>query len=191
MSISGRILAKDIELSAGFTGESMKTLADAIGKSFVDHLKTGIVSTTDVGTVPGPGKGTGTILGLLPPVFQSQLINNLSEFTGTSLLPLVTAIANATVKHISSMAIVNTTHAPVFVGTGTGQISGLNDSALSSMIRSAVDFDGGPDWPYLCDGLAKSFVGFVQTNGIASVVIVGSPTGATSPGGGSGVGNIT
>lgn len=191
MPMSGSLLARDIELLSGFAGESTRGLMDAIGNSFIDHLKTGIVSTTDVGVIPGAGNGIGTVVGLTPPVFQGLLVNNLSGFSGSSLTSLITAISNATVKHISTMALVKTSHAPTFAGNGTGQISGLNDSILSKMIRSSAGFKGGEDWPYFCEGVAKSFVNFIQTNAIVNVVITGAPTGTVTPGGGSGTGRVT
>ena len=190
MALVGNIITNSVMTLSSFTGRSMLTLTSAIGNSYVNHLKTAIVTTTDVGTVAGVGVGTGKILGLSDAIFQKKVEQCLSAFTGPQFGLLALAIAKATIVHILSAAVVTTQHPVVFVGTGVGQVTGLDANILSQMIRTSVAFKGGQDWPYLCDGLAEAFVTYIQSSSIANVAIVGSPavpTPSPRPGVGTGI----
>lgn len=189
MPLLGSAISSQIISISGFTGKSLKTMTDAIGNGFTNHLKAGIVATQDTGTVPGIGVGIGTIIGLTPTAFENQIRNSL-PFDGEGFPSLAKAIAQATVSHILSAALVTTNNVPVFVGTGVGTISGLNSSLLSNMIFSATGFNG-EQWKEMCDGLAQAFCTYIQSNAQVTVTITGTPTSTTTvPGTGAGTGTI-
>ena len=198
MALSASTLGSliDANLSGfGATGYNRTIFSNAVAAGIVMSIVGKSFATTDVGTVPGTGVGSGTgIVGLSSPNMVSVAIAAMPS-TGVNANPLMQAIMNAVVSHLAASATLTSTHTPVFAGTGTivvgsipviiAEMSGNIDSQLSG--AGAV----GVNRTVLSNAIATGIVTEILAAGTGTVTISGSPGGVPSPGGGSGTGVIT
>jgi hypothetical protein len=183
--------------AAGLIGTSVPSFAMAIGDGSITPIIGAAFTTTDIGTVPGAGVGTG--LGLTGPVdsliSQAIFAGLVSKFgsAGDSLLDITDSVAGAFVAELA-LATLTSTHTPVFAGSGTivvGSIS-VPASAIADMIEANGVANGflGDSWPDIAEVVGQEFSsGLALATG--SVVIAGAPTGTPAPGAGTGSGSIS
>lgn len=179
--------------SAGAIGSMRTVFANAVAAGIVMSVVGKSFSTIDVGTIPGTGTGSGTgLTGLISATMTTTAVGLLPT-TGVNAIPMMNAIMNAVVTHMGSAAL-NSTHTPVFAGSGTvvpGSIPVLAPE-LASNIEAQLTSAGanGSNKAILSAAIAGGVaIGFVTATG--SVSISGSPSGTPSPGGGSGTGVVS
>lgn len=183
--------------AAGLIGTSVPSFAMAVGDGSITPIIGAPFTTTDIGTVPGAGVGTG--VGLTGPVdsliAQAIFVGLVSKFgsAGDSLLDITDSVAGAFVAELA-LATLTSTHTPVFAGSGTivvGSIS-VPASAIADMIEQSGVASGflGDSWPDIAEVVGQEFSsGLALATG--SVVIAGAPTGTPAPGAGTGSGSIS
>jgi hypothetical protein len=183
--------------AAGLIGTSVPSFAMAVGDGSITPIIGAPFTTTDIGTVPGAGVGTG--VGLTGPVdsliAQAIFVGLVSKFgsAGDSLLDITDSVAGAFVAELA-LATLTSTHTPVFAGSGTivvGSIS-VPASAIADMIEQSGVASGflGDSWPDIAEVIGQEFSsGLALATG--SLVIAGAPTGTPAPGAGTGSGSIS
>ena len=128
----------------GFTGTQSTQLAFALGNGIVTNiLATNIYQGTAVGTGTGAGVGTGIVQGVVGPVVGANIFAMMSAqgFTGTKSFNTALAIGNAFATHILQ-GIVQSTSAPVAIGTGFGKILGVVGPAMGATILGFMTAQG-------------------------------------------------
>lgn len=143
MPLAGPVLGSTILLEfqkAGFTGSQSTNLANAIGMGIINEiLKSNSYAGTATGTGPGSGVGTGFVQGVVGTAVGSSIFGFMGSMglTGTQANPLALAVGNAFATHIKT-GIVNSTSAPVGIGSGTGSILGVVGKAVGSSIQQMM-----------------------------------------------------
>jgi len=162
---------------AGFAGTMAQPMALAISNAVTTYLLSLQVKTTDVGTF-GTGVGTGKVIitppQLVGPLLGAATANNLK---GTSTPGLMTAIGNAVASFIASMAIVQTQHPTVAVGSGIGQLLIIGGPApLQGQLMGMLSAGGfaGQSTPSFATAVAQGLTQGLATAQIIQV-IAGSP----------------
>ncbi len=183
-------------LSRGFNGSSVPEFSSAVGAGSVSALVGAPFTTQDTGTVPGAGTGTGAgITGVVEATVSNAIFAALlSAFgqSGSKTQDLCDAVAEALVEQIG-LATLTTTNAPVFAGTGVVVIGsiGVSGSVWGSGIQGNAPSFLGASWPDIATEIGNGCANGVISSGTGSVIITGSPSGPTSPGVGTGTGNIS
>lgn len=178
----------------GYTGSSLQELCDGIGNGRVDHLTGKSFTTTDTGTLGGAGNGSGIGLTVSNTTISSNIYQEMLSlgYTGTNLLDLCDAIANADSSQLSSVTLTST-HSPILSGTGVIVSSSipLVDSSHSIAIQTNTLTFSGVNFPDFCDAIASGFNKSVKDTAVGQVTITIASGIPTSPGSGVGSGSIT
>jgi hypothetical protein len=177
----------------GLLGTGTPALAQGLSLGIAGNiLATGLVQTVDAGVV-GAGVSTGKIIGPNPGVLTPLLIGQMAAggFLGVAAVPMATAISLAFCTWFLAGNLVITVNAGVGVGVATGIVSGLQPSAMQTMLLGTLAGSGmlGVQIPQLAQAVANSIVPHLLTMGIYIAPITGSPS--IIPGAGSGFGKIT
>ncbi len=198
MSLSAGALGSLIDSNlAGFgaTGANRTIFSNKVAAGIVMSVVGKTFATSDTGTIPGTGVGSGTgISGLSSSSMSSLAVATLIS-TGVNAHKLMDAIMNATVSHLGSAATLTSSHTPVYLGTGTivvGSIPVLIPE-MAGNIQTQLSGAGatGANLANLCLAIATGVCTGIISSGTGTVTIVGSPTGTPSPGSGSGTGVIS
>lgn len=183
---------------AGFIGEKLKDMCDAIGNGSVMSVAGKTFQTMDTGTVPGIGVGNGVgLMGLVPPMISMTIYGkSVGSFgqPGQNLLPLCDSVANALIMEMAKATLMSN-HPLVFVGVGTvmpGTIP-VQPSEWGNNVESQGKSAGfeGSQWGNLANAIGVGCAGgFGTATGV--VTIAGSPTAPIPvPGAGVGIGSIS
>ncbi len=179
----------------GFAGSRLMDFTDAVANGSVLHIVGKSFDTTDVGTVPGDGIGTGTgITGIISATVASAIFTTASGSFGsfgTRLQDVADSVADILVAQMLT-ALLTSAHNPVFDGTGTVDIGSIAvvGSAWGSAIQTAAPTFLGSEWPNFSNAIGVGCAaGFATATGL--VTITGSPSGAPVPGNGTGTGTLS
>jgi len=181
--------------SKGFVGSRLMDFTDAVGNGGQSHVVGKAFTTTDTGTIPGTGSGTGTgITGLIAATISSLIFAASSAIFGqfgSRLMDVTDSVGDAAVAELA-LALLTSTHSPVFAGSGVVDIGSIPvvAAAWGSAIQAAAPSFLGGQWPNFAQALGEQAT-HVLANGTGSVTITGSPTGAPVPGVGTGSGTIS
>lgn len=197
MSLSAGALGSLIDGNlAGFgaTGANRTIFSNKVAAGIVMSIVGKTFATSDTGTIPGTGVGTGTgISGLSSSSMASLAVATLIS-TGTNAQNLMDAIMNATVSHLGSASLLSS-HTPVYLGSGNIVVGSIPViiPEMASNIQSQLSGAGanGANLANLCLAIATGVCTGIISSGTGTVTIVGSPTGPPSPGSGSGTGVIS
>lgn len=201
MAIVGAAWGSDLlgRLSAlGFAGSQLSILTNVVGNGSALHVIGKAFTTTDVGTIPGAGVGTGLgLTGLSASAISSDIYSNcVSTFgqAGTKLKDFSDAMAASCVAQMA-LAVLTSSHAPVFAGAGTVNVGSVTVVAAGwgSSIQGLGAAAGfiGPQWANWALAIGTGHANGVINTGTGTVTIAGSPSGPTSPGAGVGSGIIS
>lgn len=181
--------------SMGFTGSRLMEFTDAVGNGSQAHVVGKTFATVDVGTIPGAGVGVGTgVVSINDPLVSTTIfstaLGTFGQF-GNRLQDTCDAIAATLVGQMAN-ADLNSTHSPVFAGSGTivpGSIPVVGP-AWGAAIQAAAPAFIGSQWGNYANAIGVGCAaGFATATG--TVTISGSPAGTPSGGGGSGSGVIS
>lgn len=182
----------------GYTGPDMPNFADAIGNGTVSSIVGKAFSTTDTGTVPGAGVGTGTgITGLVEATLSAALFSGfVAAFgqAGPDLPDIADDLATALVQELA-LASLASTHTPVFAGTGTLVVGSI--AVVAAAMGAAIEAEGvgagflGMNWGDAAGVIGDEYAGAMIAQGTGTVTITGSPSGTPAPGAGTGTGTIS
>jgi hypothetical protein len=175
-------------------GYNLQKFCNAVATGIVMSIAGKSFTTSDVGTVPGTGTGSGTgIAGLSSATMQNMALY-LMISQGPNAGLLMKAIMDSVVTHLES-ATLTSSDTPVYLGTGTVVVGsiGVNASEMSNNITNQFVAQGamGPNYPNLSDAIGTAIVNNILNAGTGTLSITGSPSGPTSPGTGSGSGTIS
>ena len=179
----------------GFVGTRLSDFTDAVGNGGQSHVVGKPFTTTDVGTVPGTGAGTGTgIVGMVAAAISSLIFAAASASFGqfgTRLMDVTDSIADACLSEMA-LATLTSTHSPVFAGTGTVDVGSIPVVAAGwgTAIFAAAPSFLGTQWNNFAQALGEQATN-VLAAGTGTVTIAGSPSGDPSGGAGTGVGVIS
>lgn len=199
-------LAINASLSAGWHGTQLTPFCNALGMGIVTALKGQLTFTTvDVGLVAGAGPAAGIgagIKGMVPANIQTTMYNagqaSWSAFQrdgpGVQWMTFCMKVSTAVNLHLKTTSILTSTHAPVYLGSGTVQsYSGVTASQVQAAILAAAP----PSWAAhrfselalaVATGLMTEILGHSPTD---TVTITGSPSGTPASGAGVGSGIVT
>lgn len=203
--MNGAQLAQDIESAlAPWNGGQLKIFSSALGNGITTALIGKLrFTTTDSGVIPGAGIGNGIGIKGLDDAIMAQLMFAKGQSTwaasqnqgpGTEWMVFCSKISLAVKKHLGTTAILKSTHAPVF--TGSGKVlaySGVTADAMSSAIVAAAPGDWAKArFPELALAVATGVMTNILTHAPTDVqVISGAPAGTPSGGSGTGAGVVT
>ena len=197
MSLSAAALGSliDTNLSGfGATGYNRTIFSNAVAAGIVMSIIGKSFATLDVGSVAGSGSGSGVGLVGMNPTNMTGIAIGVMPTTGVNANPLMTAIMNAVVTHLTT-ATLTSTHAPVFAGTGTVVTGSIPVSIpeMAGNIDSQLGLAGaaGSNRTILSTAIATGIVTEILASATGTVTITGSPSGPPSGGSGSGSGVIT
>lgn len=188
MPIAGPVLGSQVAAklaSSGFTGAQTLSFSMAIGNGIINNiLAVNIYSGTTVGIGPGPGIGVGKIVGLVGPIVGQNIYTMMLSkgMTGTQTLTTAMAIGSAFAEHLTLMGMVQSTGAPVAIGSGTGPLVGIVGPLLGTSIMQMLTASGFTGTQTLTtamaigDGIALSMAtAIVQTviTGVAAPPLAG------------------
>jgi hypothetical protein len=189
----GRLSAK------GFSGSYLSVVTTAVGQGSQLAVVGKPFSTTDIGTIPGVGVGTGVgVTGLSASTISSEIFSNcVSTFgqSGAKLQDFCDAMAASCVAQMA-LATLTSAHTPVFAGVGTVVVGsiGVVPAGWGSSIAGLGSAAGlvGSQWNNWANAIGKGHADGVKNTGTGTVTIVGSPTSPTPvPGAGTGTGTIS
>ena len=179
----------------GFVGSRLMDFTDAVANGSVIHVVGKSFTTTDVGTVPGAGTGSGTgITSILEAIVASTIFSTSSGSFGSfgsRLQDVADSVATILVAQMLT-ATLTSVHAPVFAGVGTVDAGSIPvvGPVWGLAIKDAAPTFLGTEWPNFSNAIGVGCAaGFAAATG--SVTIVGSPSGSPSGGGGVGSGTIS
>lgn len=206
MALSGPGLASEIETALqGITwnGVQLNAFSQAIGLGVVTPVS-GLLTftTTDNGTVPGSGTGTGSgitgldvtnIADLMFDTGQTFWAPSQNNGPGVQWRLFCDTVSQTIVDHFANNAELTSTHSPVFVGTGdvTAYAGVLPPVMAASIVSFAPPTWAAARFPELAQAVALGVMTEILTHSPAdSVTIVGSPSGTPVPGAGTGTGIV-
>ena len=117
--------------SKGILGSEFPKFCLAFSEGIIEaFLEQNTVTTIDVGLVSVilTGSGKGKMIGISSsPMLRIAIpLMVAGQIFGTKSVALADAIINAIVIHFIAANIVNTSHIPLAIGTGTGKVLGLS-----------------------------------------------------------------
>lgn len=200
MALSGSSLSSSLFASVSARGTpttELKKLTDAIGNGIVLSLVGKSFVTTDVGTTPGAGKGSGTGLIVVPGSIAPLIVTNaVAAFGGSGPdLPLLALdIETATIQTLLSASLTST-HTPVFTGSGIinpGSIP-VSPNEIGGNIKTQGISQGlvGPDFPGLADAIGTAVATALALASGSILITPVTPGAPTVPGVGVGQGIIS
>jgi hypothetical protein len=198
MALSGSALGSLIDTnlaSAGANGSNRTVFCNGVGAGVVMSLVGKSFATSDTGSTTGSGVGSGTgITGLVSSAMTSAALAVMPT-TGSNAHPMMTAIMNGVVDHLSSSATLASINTPVYAGVGTIVVGSIPVviSEMAGNIQSQLMSAGanGSNLAILCTAIATGVCTGILSSGTGIVTITGSPVGTPSPGSGSGTGVIS
>lgn len=202
MPLSPSALAGAIQSNlqaAGANGSNLQIFCNAIAAGIVMSIVGKPFATTDTGSVPGIGAGTGTgISGLSSSAMKSVALATMIS-QGSNASKMMQAIMDGVVSHLSSSAKLVSTHTPVFLGSGAVNVGSILVIApeMSANIDSQLSAAGakGVNKTNLSLAIATGICTNILSSGTGTVTITGTFTGSIPPGpvpgSGSGVGVIS
>lgn len=181
--------------AVGAKGSNKTKFCNAVARGIVNSIIGVAFATTDAGTTPGFGVGTGIgITGLSSSAMKSMALSLMST-KGENADKLMQAIMNATVIHLSTSASLSSVNSPVFLGTGTIILESI--AVVSATMISNIDSElqgigaNGTNRAKLARAIGTGIASNIVSSGSGTVVITGTPVGAPTPGTGSGTGTIS
>lgn len=179
----------------GFVGPELKRFVDACGLGSQQSVVGKQFTTTDTGTIPGAGVGSGVGVVVPKPTIAQVAFSKAQAagFTGPKLFDTCDCFAEALTQE-SALATLTSSHTPVFAGVGSivqGSITVANPEWGGNINSKGQSFGfTGDRWPVFAQSLSEgALAGYAV--GTGSVTITGSPSGTPGPGGGTGTGTIT
>lgn len=182
----------------GMVGSELTKFCTVVGNGCVTAVVGKAFVTTDAGTTPNAGTGTGVgISGVVKAVIvaemQVQALAEGYEQVTPEFTDVADAIATALISELAKASL-SSTHAPVYLGVGTinpGSIT-VSASTWASAMEAAGVGQGliGSRWPNFCRVVAKGCVKGMLS-GTGTVTIIGTPPGSPVPGVGVGSGTIS
>lgn len=189
MALSAPALAALIQgnlAGQGAIGSNLTKFCNAIAKGVVESIVGKPFTTTDVGLVLGIGVGTGTGIQSLSASTMKATALSLMSSRGENADKMMQAIMDAVVSHLSSSASLSSTHAPVFLGSGTVVVGSIAVVAaqMSSNIDSELSAQGanGANKTNLSTAIGTGIANNILSAGTGTVAITGSFTGPIPPG---------
>lgn len=179
----------------GMLGDKLPDFCNAVGNGSVNHVVGKQFTTTDVGSTPGSGNGSGTgINGLVQSNISNSIyakcVSTFGQF-GSKLQDFCDAVASACISEMAK-ATLSSTHSPVFLGSGVVDIGSIAvvgaDWGLA--IESAAPSFLGSQWPNMAKAMGEGQADEILASGTGTVTISGSG-GTPVPGVGTGTGNIS
>jgi len=177
--------------NTAFAGPSAPQMANGIALGVTTYLLANPVpivsSIGDVGA-PGAGAGVGFVLpptctpvafyGILQPAFSGAGLN------GPQTPQMANGLAIATCTYLLQAQAI-TAHSGVGVGTGVGNVIGIEPAGLASAITASTGF-AGPAWPQIVSAFSSALVTFLMTSVKFSITISGPAGPGASTGTGTG-----
>lgn len=197
MALSASILASLIQSNLqaqGANGSNLSKFCTAVATGIVLSIVGKAFTTTDVGTVPGIGDGTGMgVMGLSSSTMSGTALGLMSS-QGVNASKLMDSIMSAVVMHLGQADLIST-NSPVFLGSGTvivGSIAVMAPEMVGN-IQSQLSGVGaqGVNMPNLSLAIGTGIALNIVSAGTGLVTITGSPFGDPGPGTGSGYGTIS
>ena len=189
MALSGALLGSLIYSNCsqkGFSGSKLLDLSNAIGNGIINEiLSSNSYMGTATGTAPGSGVGTGTVQGIVGASIASSIITfvGVRSIVGDKMPDLASAIGDAFATHIAS-GIIQSTSAPVAIGSGLGLILGITGPGVGSsihqmMLSASIQGDKSGD---LANGIGDAIASaFLSAKGITTITgAVGYPISVTT-----------
>jgi hypothetical protein len=193
-STLGSLIASNLT-SHGALGANKVKFANAVAAGIVMSIAGKTFVTADVGTTPGAGVGSGVgITGLTSSNMVTTSMGVMPS-TGVNASLMFQSIHDAVVSHLSSNALLTSSHTPVFLGAGTIVVGSIpvSISEMAGNINTQIVNAGanGSNKMILCTAIATGVVTEILSTATGTVAIVGSPSGTPSPGAGAGAGVIS
>lgn len=192
MAIVGAAWSADLfgKLSAiGFIGSRLMDFTDAVGNGSQTHIVGKSFTTTDTGSVPGVGTGTGVgIVGIDPMLVSTTIfataLGLFGQF-GARLQDCCDALGQNIVDQMA-LADLASNHTPVFAGAGVVDVGSIPvvDAGWGGDIETEGDGSGfiGSQWPNFALAIGTGFAAGVIAGGTGNVTISGSFGGSVPPG---------
>ena len=162
-------------------GKDIKNFTNAFSDALVTSFSSmNIVQTNDGGTIGG-GAGTGKLLNLNKTVLSTLWKANLTAKTimGKDINPFCDAASEAIVTHFLANTQINTAHAGVGLGAGTGKVTNLTAPTMGTMMYAKLVSKQikGKNMKDFCDASADALCQHLMSLGTVIVTI----SGATVP----------
>lgn len=200
MTMSGSNMAGTIEtlgIPLGMLGDDFPDYCEAVGNGTIDSLVGAPFTTTDSGTTPNPGNGTGTgLLGVVGATISAALVLGMTAAFGGAG-PSLPSMCLATAEGFAAemlLATLTSTHAPVCIGAGIVDIGSI--SVPGAVIGAAIALEGvgmgfvGANWADVADVIGTEFANALLLAS-GAVVITGVPPGTPVTGIGVGAGSLS
>lgn len=208
MALDGSLLSSELESaysSIGWNGSELTTFSNALGNGIIQAISGALQFTTqDTGQTPGNGVGVGTgVTGMDDTNMSGIIFNTGQNFwsseqnngPGTDWQVFCDQTAQIVVNHFSTNAQLDSTHNPVFDGTGTvDSYSGIDITTVKNSITSQVPSSwNSARFPELAEAVATGVVNEILGHSpVDTVTITGTASSTpTSPGTGTGSGVVT
>jgi hypothetical protein len=198
MALSASTLASLIEsnlTAIGAKGSNLHKFCSAVAAGIVMSIVGKAFVTADVGLVAGVGTGIGIgIQGLISSSMKSEALSLMSS-QGKNAEPLMRAIVDATVSHLSSSASLSSIDTSVFSGVGTiivGSIA-VVPNEMGQNIDSQLQNVGaiGSNRTNLSNAIGIAIAKGILSSGTGTLIITGVVISGPSPGAGSGTGTVS
>ena len=175
---------------AGYEGDDLTALCDAIGGGSEAAVTGAPFTTSDTGSTAGAGVGTGTGVTInetaLSAAIYTRLVAAFGQ-AGDELAGFCDHIAAVCTSQLGA-ATLTSAHTPVFAGSGDITSITIVGSAWHSAIESAATFTGD-NWGDVAQAIGEECA-LALSSGTGSVTITGSGSPGT-PGSGTGTGSIS
>jgi len=193
MPMTGANMANTMQGIGAFPGDSWPDICSSVGDGAIDNLVGKPFTTSDTGSTPGAGVGTGVGLsGVSDSAISADLFSALQIALAAtpeadSLPDICDAVAQSWVLEIA-LALLSTVHAPpksfVFAGGGILEAGSIvvDGTAMGEAIKSAGILAGfvGDSWPDIAEIIGDTLAASLD-NAIGNVVITGSPVPPGAP----------
>jgi hypothetical protein len=182
-SYAGLILSNTV-----FVGPQAPQMANGIALGLTTYLLTNplniVSSIGDIGA-PGSGVGNGIVIPPPIPVLTGLLTSNLAGvgIIGPQAPQMALGLSIATSTYLMTAQSL-TAHAGVGLGTGVGNIIGVEPIGMAASILSVTGFIG-PQWPQIVAGISNALVTYLMSSVKFTITI----TGPAGPGMSTGVGS--
>lgn len=223
MNLNSDILGETIRrnfVAKGANGRNLQKFCKAVARGIVISIVGTTFTTMDVGLIPGIGSGVGRGI-VIDKIDVDKMIDRSLEYIrtenkkmknpavfGDRARPTMDCIMRAIRDHLAQYAQLTSTHAPVFLGSGTVIISSINVDyrKMADNIEKSLRSEGAKGSNLkrtamaISIGAVTEIVGFhkkdivseIVPRGHASVSITGTALSPTPvPGAGEGSGVIT
>jgi len=178
----------------GAKGSNLQKFCFSVASGIINSVISSTFTTVDIGTIAGIGTGIGTgITGLVDSVMVNDALAIMTS-RGPKAVDLMTAIMDAVISYLGSNAVLTTTNAPVYIGTGTILVGSITvvASVMAQDIDTALQNSGakGKNRANLASSIAAGVCSGITSSGTGTITITGTGT-PTGPGTGTGTGTIS